>query len=208
MGESIFEYMTKNRKLKLEEYDETGNLIDVREFDNEAMYNFMHYQVNFNNALSVARKADLEIFTNDQLNIIQQIITYTKLQCAYGNNSDEIYWFTEKEVTFFKELFNKLSIETIGMAINLMNGCQPAFNTSLKSEYALKKFSFKEALKFIQNREGIYYTVNNNGKRIYDFVDKPTKKQVVYQRKKNGNRTVFLSFKDWKEYIIDENEIK
>ncbi|MBO0558972.1 hypothetical protein EXQ37_03815 [Clostridium botulinum] len=71
----------------------------------------------------------------------------------------------------------------------------------------LKKFGLIEALEFIKNREGIYYAVNNSGEREYDFVDKPTKKQAKYQRVKNGRRTVFLSFKDWKEYIVNENEL-
>ncbi|EGT5649348.1 baseplate wedge protein 53 [Clostridium botulinum] len=203
----IVEYMTKDRKLKLEEYDENGNLIDIREFQGEDLFNFIHYQTNFHKALSVARKKDVECFSKDEIKIINDIINLSKLRCAYGESDREFYWFTDEESKIFKEIFETVPKQDLKFALELTNKGHGAFNTSLKSEYSHKKFSLIEALKFIKNRDGIYYTVNNNGKRIYDFVDKPTKKQVKYQRVKNGNRTVFLSFRDWSEYIVDEDEL-
>ena len=201
------DYMTKNRKLKLEEYDEKGNLIDIKEFTGEDLFNFVHYQTNFNKALSVARKKDIEIFSSDELKIIYDIITLSKLRCCYGNGKQEFYWFTNEEANFFKKIFKEVPKEKLKFALILANNGKTAFNTNLKSEYYFKKFSLSEALDFIKNRDGIYYAVNNNGERTYDFVDKPTKKQVKYQRVKNGRRTVFLNFRDWIEYIVNEDEL-
>lgn len=203
----IVEYMTKNRKLKLEEYDDKGNIIDVREFNTEDLFNFIHNQTNGNKALSVARKKDIECFSKDELNTIDDILTLSRLRCNYGQTSQEFYWFTNQEAKIFKKIFKEISKEELRFALELINWGQNAFNTSLKSKYAFKKFSFKRALEFIRNRNGMYYTINNNGERQYDFVDKPTKKQVKYQRTRNGNRTVFLNFTDWKEYIVIEDEI-
>lgn len=203
----IVEYMTNNRKLKLEEYDEKGNLIDIREFENEDLFNFIHYQTNYNKSLSVARKKDIECFQEDELKIIDDIITFSKLKYTYGESDKDFYWFTYKESQIFKEIFETVPKQDLKFALELVNDGQGAFNTSLKSEYAFKKFGLIEALEFIKSRKGIYYAVNNNGERAYDFVDKPTKKQVKYQRVKNGRRTVFLNFKDWKEYIVNEEEL-
>ncbi|NHI49107.1 hypothetical protein FDE94_14925 [Clostridium botulinum] len=203
----IVEYMTKDRKLKLEEYDENGNLIDIREFQGEDLFNFIHYQTNFHKALSVARKKDVECFSKDELKIIDDIINLSKLRCAYGESDRDFYWFADEESKIFKEIFETVPKQDLKFALELTNKGKGAFNTSFKSEYSHKKFGLIEALKFIKNRDGIYYTVNNNGKRVYDFVDKPTKKQVKYQRVKNGDRTVFLSFRDWSEYIVDEDEL-
>lgn len=85
---------------------------------------------------------------------------------------------------------------------------QQYFHVNLNSPYARMKIDIEEALEFIDSRDGIYYTVNNKGEKVWDFVDKPTLKQYKYQIKKNGNRTVFLNFNDWKEYIVNESDLK
>lgn len=203
----IYDYMTKNRKLKLEEYDDDGNLIDVKEFVGDDLFNFIHYQTNFNEALSVARKNDIDIFSKEQIKIIDKIITLSRLSHAYVESEKEIYWFTDAESKMFKNLFEKIPKQDLEFAIELANGNQGGFNTSLKSKYAFKKYSLFDALRFINSRDGIYYAVNNDGKRAYDFVNKPTKQQAKYQRIKNGRRTVFLNFSDWKEYIVSEDEL-
>jgi hypothetical protein len=62
------------------------------------------------------------------------------------------------------------------------------------------RFTFKEALSFIDIRKGFYYAIDKQGDRSYDFIDEPTENQIKYQQKKNGNQVVFLSFSDWKLY--------
>ncbi|MBO0558973.1 hypothetical protein EXQ37_03820 [Clostridium botulinum] len=138
----IVEYMTKNRKLKLEEYDEKGNLIDIREFKNEDLFDFIHYQTNYNKSLSVARKKDIECFSEDELKIIDDIITFSKLKYAYGESDKDFYWFTDKESKIFKEIFETVPKQDLKFALELVNDGQGAFNTSLKAEYAFKKIWF------------------------------------------------------------------
>lgn len=74
------------------------------------------------------------------------------------------------------------------------------------SEYA-RPYTFNEAIEFIEERDGIYYAITKEGNRHWDFIDKPTKKQARYQRNKHGNRIVFKSFTDWKEYLVNEDEL-
>lgn len=78
---------------------------------------------------------------------------------------------------------------------------------NLNSPYK-KKYTFIEAIRFIEDHEGLYYVVDSEGNKTWDFIDKPTLKQYNYQIKKSGRRTVFLSFKDWKEYIVNEDDLK
>lgn len=205
----MYEYMTHNRKLKIEEYDDKGNLIDVKEFNKKELFNFMRDQANAYKPLSVARKKDTENFTSKELDIINDLLFYSSDRCSSGTMNREIYWFTEVEADLFREIFNTISKEKLKFIMELLkeDGYMGTFNTNYKSEYFQVRFNFFDALEFINNREGIYYTVNNRGKRIFDFINKPTKRQVQYQRNKNGNRTVFLNFKDWKVYEVIESEL-
>lgn len=213
--EEIFKYMTRNRKLKLEEYDDDGNIINIREFSDDVLFDFINQQTNSNKALLVAKIKDLNMFNEEEIEIIQRIIDYSIYKQFYLDNKDEqrFYWFRENEANKFRNFLDKFNgnYSMLNFALDLCMGVfsegSYVFNTSLKSQYAFKKFTLSEALNFIENRDGIYYTVNNNGKRVYDFVDKPTKKQVKYQRTKNGNRTVFFNFKNWKEYLLSEDEL-
>ncbi|NEZ80357.1 hypothetical protein EXM60_14515 [Clostridium botulinum] len=197
-----FKYMTKNRKLKLEEYDNKGNLVDIREFSDNDLFSFISIKIRNNDSLGIARKKDLECFSKEELELINDIMYYLFIT---GDHS--FSWFTNKETKIFQRIFAESTKEELKFALELTNYDQYAFNINLKSKYAFMKFNFSEALEFIKSRDGIYYAVNNNGERAYDFVDKPTKKQVKYQRVKNGRRTVFFSFKDWKEYIVNEEEL-
>lgn len=211
----LFKYMTKNRKLKLEEYDDNGTLIDVREFSENDMFAFIHQQTNNAKALSVARIKDLNIFSDEELVIVEKLIDYSIYKSLYSTNRDTamFYWFTKIEANKIRKFLDKFdgNYNIISFALDLampviLDG-ESSFKTRIGAPYFNYKLTLGEALDFIKNRDGIYYTVNNNGERVYDFVDMPTKKQVKYQRTKNSNRTVFLNFKDWKEYIIDESEL-
>lgn len=195
------EYFTKNRKLKLEEYDDNGNLIDIREFNNKDLAMFIGTKINNSEALDVARKEQLESFTDEDLILLKDVLT--TLNWTSGEYRGHI---ENKHLEFFKNILsmNKSKLSFIMSILNYHTG---GFNTSWDSPYSRRSFTFTEALEFVESREGIYYTVDNNGKRIWDFVDKPTKKQYKYQLTKNGHRTVFLNFKDWKEYLIEEKDL-
>jgi len=71
----------------------------------------------------------------------------------------------------------------------------------------IKKMKFNDTLDWIKNSDGIHYAVLNEGVKGITFFERPTRKQAKYQRVKNGKRIVFLSFKDWKERIVNENEL-
>lgn len=205
--ETYLDYMTKNRKLKLEEYDDDGNLVDVKEFSNDLLYNFCCDVSNRYLSTLVSRKSDLEQFNEKELNLINKIMGTGKYSYLFSNKDICLCWFTDIEVKWFKNLFKENTLEEINFALILCDYREERLSVSTKSPYFNKKFNFTEALQFVKERTGIYYTVNNEGKSVHDFVEKPTKKQLRYQRNKHGHRCVFLNFKDWKEYSVSENEL-
>lgn len=50
------DYFIKNRKLKLEEYDDEGNLIQVKELNNRILAEFIGNMIRDRNPLLIARK--------------------------------------------------------------------------------------------------------------------------------------------------------
>ncbi|MEN6656608.1 MULTISPECIES: hypothetical protein [Bacillus] len=135
---------------------------------------------------------DLLQFTEEQKDIINEIL------------EREDMFLSKKQTIFFKNLFKENSLEKIQYALDLMQD-NWAFNTAMNSPYYAKKSSaFEEALDFINESDGIYYAMKQDGTKHLDFIDKPTKEQAVYQRVKNGNRIVFLSFLDFKIYVVSE----
>lgn len=206
----LYEYMTHNRKLKLEEYDDTGKLIDTKEFSKDDLFKFMLEQVNILNPIGISRKKDTDIFTKKELKIINELIIYCHKVRSKEIINKEINWFTETEAMFFREIFDTVQKNELDFIMRLIRESEYSmytFNASYKSKYFQARLGFWDILQFIHNRDGMYYTVNNKGERIFDFVDRPSKKQVQYQRNKNGNRTVFLNFKDWKVYEVIESEL-
>jgi hypothetical protein len=189
-----------NRKIVLEQYDNNGELIERRSYSKDILMLFINVMSNTNHALDVARREDIDAFTPSQLKIIKRVMEY-----------NDYFWFDQKSVNYFKKLFKMHSMEQLRFALQLSkfySNQEPAFNTVSTSEWFMKCITFTDAINFIDNHEGIYYTVDNHGKRIFDFVAcKPTKKQAQYQRNKNGARIVFLSFKDWKEHLVKEQEL-
>ncbi|KOY12592.1 hypothetical protein [Paenibacillus xylanivorans] len=112
---------------------------------------------------------------------------------------------TQDDIVSIKELFDNYGYTRITMALNMSESCQfggQCFYVTPQSPYFSKRFDFREALAFLADRKRFYYAVNSEGKRSYDFVDEPTKKQVTYQRSKNGNATVFLDLDNGEEYNI------
>lgn len=196
---------TKNRKLILNEYDDDGNLIDIREFNDEELIKFLNLMYLEYKPLKVARINHLKKFTYEELKLMDKIIRISQLWELCGTGK-ALTLESDKDVVLFKEIF-KIPKEILEMALEMSHPQQYYFITSLNSHYR-KKYSFIEAIRFIEGHEGIYYVVDNEGNKTWDFVDKPTLKQYKYQVKKNGRRTVFLSFKDWKEYIVNESDLK
>lgn len=195
-------YFVKNRKLKLEEYDDLGNLIDVREFSNKDLAEFIGAKVTKSEALDVARKGDIKHFNKEDLVLLKDVLT--TLNWSSGEYRGYI---RDKHLEFFEKII-AMDRDKLNFIITLLDHHTGGFNTSWDSPYAKKSFTFNEALEFTESREGIYYTVNNNGERVWDFVDKPTLKQYRYQVNKNGNRIVLLSFIDWKVHLITEKDLK
>lgn len=196
-------YLDENRKLKLEEYDNDGNLIEVREFNRNDIANFLCMLANEGRELEVAKKKDLALFSEEEKKVLDDIYYYRRYD---SNLLRKAYLLDDKATKYFRNLFNTHGIEAVKLAINIARDRHTGggFNVTPKSEYYCMKWTLESALDFIKNRAGIFYTVDSEGKRVYDFVDKPTKKQVAYQRNKNGHRTVFLNFKNWKEYLVLE----
>lgn len=193
-------YLTKNRSLTLKEYDDKGNLIDCRVLPEWVAKVAYESVLNYGGIKEVSRAEYYYGFSDEQWEFIKLIYKNPKGYYFYDNNFME----------YCKCLFEKNPIEKLLLAASLSKEtyCMKGnLNVHPTSEFFGKKFDFEEALKFIEERPGIYYAVDKQGRRTYDFVDKPTKRQASYQRNKNGYRVVFLSFRDWKEYVVDEEQL-
>lgn len=195
----IDNYITYNRKLKLEEYDDNGNLIDCVEFTPKELMEFYILKNNMCNDIRTARKNIKDYFSigNTELkNSLLNIIFYEhKLDENLINRIESIITtYTEDELRFAFLLKG-----------HFCNDCK--FNFNMKDYFFFKNMSFFEVLKWIKSVNGIYYAISTDRTKGISYLEKPTKKQAKYQRQKNGKRIVFLSFKDWKEYSISENEL-
>ena len=105
-----------------------------------------------------------------------------------------------------RSLFDKHGHQKVKLAYDMSLGLgmwgDGYFMVMPKSPYFRMKFTFEEAMDFINERNGFYYAMDKQGNRRYDFIDEPTKSQIKYQQNKNGNQVVFLSFSDWKLYKV------
>lgn len=201
------EYFTKNRKLKLEEYDNDGNLIDVREFADDDLAMLIMDKLNQSKPLKVARKKHLDEFTTEELELIDKFIIYSNSWSDYGEGRS-IGYITDDDIELFKGLL-KIQKEKLEFILKISHPDCTSFNYGLQSENvkSRKKMTFNQAIELVNSRDGIYYSVDNNGNNISYFLDIPTLKQVKYQRNK-GRRIVYLNFLDWKKYIVNESEFK
>lgn len=209
------------KRLLLVEYDDNGNEIDrIPLAEHEDLLNILSYNERFVKSRYLLCKEDRSFFTDEQWKTIE---TYSNAISIYVSKEDNsgMYIFgpkfhsaaLEEEwkefwINFFKEPEEKQRfILTLTDSVNspgysywqIQIGEHPALTYDSKS--------IKSVVNWVNNRTGIYYAVDNNNERTWDFIDKPTLKQAVYQRRK-GRRIVFLNFKDWKEYLVSENELK
>lgn len=154
-----------------------------------------------------------KLFTEKQLDTIHEIIhrVYDWDRCipeifSVVRDYDLINDFTPELINFFLEFF-KMPEEKIDYILSITySSGQYGLILPLGSPYK-RRLNLLDSIEFVNQRNGVYYAVNNAGKKTFDFIDKPSRKQVKYQRVKNGCRTVFLSFHDWKEYLITEDEL-
>jgi len=191
-------YFTHNRKLKLEEYDDDGKLIDVIEFNQGDLWNFYTFKNNYTSNLTLARKKDREHFKGEKLELVK------KLLYLY----DE-YYFDEDTIKDIEDLFNTYTFEEIEFALSFKNfsNDEAGFSFTLKDYWKIKQMKFNDTLKWIKNSDGMYYAVANDGIKGMSYFEQPTRKQAKYQRVKNDKRIIFLNFRDWKEYSVNENEL-
>jgi hypothetical protein len=191
-------YYTDNRKLKLEEYDDDGNLIDTIEFCQGDLWNFYQMRNNSCNDLTIARKKDRDHFKGKELELMKRIM--------YLFND---YYFDENTIKDIETIFREYTVEEIEFALSFKNYAynECNYNFSMEEYFKIKEMSFYDLLKWVKDCEGIYYAVSNNSIKGMAYLKRPTKKQAKYQRQKNDKRIVFLNFRDWKEYIVNESEL-
>lgn len=191
--------ITYNRKLKLEEYDDNGNLIDCVEFTPKDLMEFYLLKNNGYHDIRTARKKIKDYFSMGNIELKKKLLNiifyHHKLDENLINRIESIITtYTEDELRF-----------AFSLKDYFCDDCKLNFN--MKDYFFFKNMSFEEVLKWIHSVNGVYYAVANDGTKGMACLDKPTKKQASYQRQRNGKRIVFLSFKDWKEYSISENEL-
>jgi len=191
-------YFTHNRKLKLEEYDDDGKLIDVIEFSQGDLWQFYILKNNSCSDLTIARKKDREHFTGKKLELVKKLL--------YLYNEE---FFNEDTLSDIEDLFNTYTFEELEFALTFKNDFnnEAGFSFSLHDYWRMRQMKFIDTLKWIKNSDGMYYAVANDGIKGMSYFEQPTRKQAKYQRVKNGKRIIFLNFRDWKEYSVNENEL-
>ena len=191
--------ITYNRKLKLEEYDDNGNIIDYVEFSSKDLMEFYLLKNNGYHDIRTARKC-----IKDYFNIGNKELKFKLLDHIFYN-----YRLNNDLVNYIESIITTYSDDELNFAFSLKNYVYNECNfiLSMKDNSFFQNMSFQDVLRWMKTIPGIYYAVANDGTKGMLYLDKPTKKQAKYQRQRNDKRIVFLSFKDWKEYSISENEL-
>ena len=189
------DFFTKNRKLVLNEYDDDGNLIDAREFTKDEMAMFIGIMYNTHSDVSIARAKDRNDFTDEQLKLIQRVVTGVEIENGVIVGRERVNFFSKKDVDYFKQLFKDCSTDLIEFVL-YVNKRMVSYN------------SFQSMIELVRHKTGIFYTVDNKGTMHHIYSDTPKLRQYKYQFRKYGRRIVFLNFKDWKEYIVNESDLK
>jgi hypothetical protein len=105
-----YEHLTQSRKLKLEEYDFNGNLVNVREFSKSDLFAYCQMLSYDGRPLEVARTPDIDTFSREQLELIKKIYLLNLYQPYLGNNTP-VFLFTQREVLWFKNIFSIYSMD-------------------------------------------------------------------------------------------------
>ncbi|WP_346889191.1 hypothetical protein [Clostridium sp. UBA1056] len=133
-----------------------------------------------------------------------------ELKLKLLNNIFYQYTLNDNLVNSIESIITTYTEDELNFAFSLkhyvFNECN--FHLSMKDASFFKNMSFFEVLKWIKSVIGIYYAVANDGTKGMSYLEKPTRKQGKYQRQKHGKIIIFLSFNDWKEYIVSENELE
>lgn len=199
---NIKEYLTKNRKLKLEEYDDNGNIIDVIEFTDKDLYEFCIDRVSSYNEFSISRKAEREYFKGEELEL------FHKLRFALNKCGSYI---TKKEIEEIDVIIKNYDLEVLKFVLDFKDfgySDYLRYQFPMKEQSKYRNMNLFEALEWVKNTHGIWYAIDNKGNRGMAYLEEPTKKQAQYQRTKNGMKIVYLSFKDFKEYLVEESKLK
>ncbi|CEQ00299.1 Uncharacterised protein [[Clostridium] sordellii] len=195
------DYFIKNRKLKIEEYDERGNLIDSIEFGDEDLFNFCMYKGNYYQGLDVATKSDREKFKGDELKLFKEMIKKSEMFRGF---------ISKHEIDLASYIFENFTKEQIKFGLEFKNYIYNTLNYAFYSddEVLLTEKSFLQILEWIKSSEGFYYAIDNNGDKGMAYINKPTSNQTKYQMQKHNKRIVFFSFNDWKEHLVNEYKLK
>lgn len=195
------EYFTKNRKLKIEEYDEDGKLIDSIEFTKDDLWRFCIEKGNSYRGLDVAIKADREYFKGEELELFKEMIEKSGIfrLCI-----------SRDEIDIVNYIFKRFTYKQIKFGLGFKNYIYNTLNYNFYSndEVLMIEKNFIQVLDWINSSEGFYYAIDNDGDKGMAYINKPTLKQAKYQRQKHNKRIVFFSFNDWKEHLVSEYELK
>lgn len=200
------------KKIYIIEYDDCGKEIDRNLIaDNESLRNLF-----FIDRCAINKRFLLDfnyrnIFSSEQWDFIENFSDIIKIYKSKDDDKFAYAEISEDDIEFLKNLFNneKEILEFIKKLSYDSYYNQSSFWILSSKGHPSLSYSSKKLISiynWIKNRSGIYYAIDNSGTKTWDFVDKPTKKQAIYQRRK-GRRIAFLSFSDFTEYIISENEL-
>lgn len=189
------DYFTNNRKLKIEEYDERGNLIDSIELSDDDLVNLCMYKGNYYQGLDVAIKSDREKFKDDELKLFKAMIKKSEMFRGC---------IAKDEIDLASYIFKNFTKEQIKFALEFKNYIYNTLNYDFYSndEVLMTEKNFLQVLEWIKNSEGFYYAIDDFGDKGMAYINTPTGKQAKYQSQKHNKRIVFLSFNDWKEYLV------
>lgn len=186
-----------------------GNLIDIVELDINKIFPFLANCSNYNTVenYQIERKADREYFDNEIAEIARRIVGRIVNDKAYDYHMHN--YLNKNTIKMVEDLIDTYGIDAIKFALDFMSGYdEPVYNFNMKDYNLKKKETFLERLEWIKNSSGMWYAMDSSGKIGMAYLEEPTKKQAKYQRTKNDMFIVFLSFRDFKEYKVDESELK
>lgn len=190
-------YFTKNRKLKIEEYDDNGNIIDVIELPQDDLWRFYMYKNNGYCCIDVARKSDREYFSGERLELAKQIITV-----------DYQEYFSINTIKRIEKIFEEYTTDQIKFALEFNDYFYKLSKYKFigEDEKFISKLNFIQVLEYLKSKGGFWYAIDSNCRKGMAYLNHPTEKQIKYQKSKNNMNIVFLNFEDIKEYAIEDDK--